>query len=134
MNTLLELSKIMYVEDEPDIRLVAEIALKQVAGFELKVFSDGYESLEEITDFKPQLVLLDVMMPGMDGPQLLKRIKEMPEFADTPIVFMTAKAQADEVEKLKRMGAENVITKPFNPMTLGNEIRAIWQNYHESKR
>ncbi|WP_269619651.1 response regulator [Zhongshania sp. BJYM1] len=134
MNTSVEFTKIMYVEDEPDIRLVAEIALKQVAGFDLKICSDGYEGLDEIGNFKPQLVLLDVMMPGMDGPQLLKRIKEMPEFADIPIVFMTAKAQADEVEKLKKMGAENVITKPFNPMTLGNEIRTIWQNYHESKQ
>ena len=73
-------------------------------------------------------------MPGMDGPQLLERIRELSDFVETPIVFITAKAQVEEIQKLKSMGAVAVITKPFNPMTLGEEIRTIWRNYYESKR
>ncbi|MBQ0796195.1 response regulator [Zhongshania sp.] len=129
-----ELSRLMYVEDEPDIRVVANIALTQVAGFSVEISPNGTEALKVITSFMPQLILLDVMMPGMDGPQLLKKVRELPEFIETPIVFITAKAQIEEIQKLKSMGAAAVITKPFNPMTLGEEIRTIWRNYYESKR
>ena len=124
----------MYIEDEPDIRAVAEIALGQVGGFEIKICENGYEGIDVIHNFNPQLVLLDVMMPVMDGPQILKKIHEMPEFQNTPVIFITAKAQTEEIDKLKKLGALDVITKPFNPMTLGNDIRTIWQCYHESKR
>lgn len=124
----------MYIEDEPDIRAVAEIALRQVAGFEVKICENGYEGIEAIHSFNPQLVLLDVMMPNLDGPQILKKIHAMPEFQNTPMIFITAKAQTEEIDKLKKLGALDVITKPFNPMTLGNDIRIIWQRYHESKR
>ena len=129
-----ELSRLMYVEDEPDIRVVANIALTQVAGFSVEISPNGTEALKVITSFMPQLILLDVMMPGMDGPQLLKKVRELPEFIETPIVFITAKAQIEEIQKLKSMGAAAVITKPFNLMTLGEEIRTIWRNYYESKR
>nr|WP_255558581.1 response regulator [Zhongshania aquimaris] len=124
----------MYVEDEPDIRVVANIALTQVAGFTVATPNNGAEALKLISSFMPQLILLDVMMPGMDGPQLLERIRELSDFVETPIVFITAKAQSEEIQKLKSMGAVAVITKPFNPMTLGEEIRTIWRNYYESKR
>ncbi|MFT6423564.1 MAG: DNA-binding response OmpR family regulator [Thalassolituus sp.] len=124
----------MYIEDEPDIRAVAEIALRQVAGFEVKICENGYEGIEAIHSFNPQLVLLDVMMPNLDGPQILKKIHAMPEFQNTPMIFITAKAQTEEIDKLKKLGALDVITKPFNPMTIGNDIRIIWQRYHESKR
>ncbi|MBW2942782.1 response regulator [Zhongshania aquimaris] len=129
-----ELSRLMYVEDEPDIRVVANIALTQVAGFTVATPNNGAEALKLISSFMPQLILLDVMMPGMDGPQLLERIRELSDFVETPIVFITAKAQSEEIQKLKSMGAVAVITKPFNPMTLGEEIRTIWRNYYESKR
>lgn len=134
MSDTIELERLMYIEDEPDIRLVAEIALAQVAGFNVKICKDGNEGLAFINDFKPQLVLLDVMMPGMDGPQILNKIKALDEFKQIPIVFITAKAQAEEIAKLKKLGAESVITKPFNPMTLGDNIRTIWRNHHESKQ
>ncbi|CAA0095300.1 Transcriptional regulatory protein CseB [Zhongshania aliphaticivorans] len=129
-----DLIRLMYVEDEPDIRIVAEIALAQVAGFTVKVCPNGTEALASINEFEPQLILLDVMMPGMDGPQILKKIQTLPAFSTTPVVFITAKAQAEEIEKLKNLGAQDVITKPFNPMTLGDDIRTIWRAYHESKQ
>lgn len=134
MSDITQLERLMYIEDEPDIRLVAEIALTQVAGFNVKICKDGNEGIEAINDFKPQLVLLDVMMPGMDGPQILTKIKALDEFKHIPIVFITAKAQTEEITKLKKLGAESVITKPFNPMTLGDDIRTIWRNHYESKQ
>jgi two-component system OmpR family response regulator len=134
MSEITELTKLLYVEDETDIRIVAEIALSQIAGFTVKTCASGNEGLESLENFKPQLILLDVMMPGMDGPHVLKKIQQHREFCDTPVVFMTAKARTDEIEKLKTLGAIDVITKPFNPMTLGDEIKTIWQRHHDSSK
>lgn len=120
------LQKIMLVEDEPDIQKVAVLALEAVGGFEVKVCSCGQEALETIADYSPDLVLLDVMMPNMDGPTTLKRLKEIPEFSNIPVVFMTAKVQPHEVEEYIAMGAVTVIAKPFNPMTLAEQVREAW--------
>jgi len=82
-----ELKRILYVEDEPDIQAVAKIALETVGGFELKVFSSGEEALANAVSYAPDLLLLDVMMPGMDGPTTLKALKELPELANTPAIY-----------------------------------------------
>ncbi|MGI9384965.1 MAG: response regulator, partial [Methyloligellaceae bacterium] len=100
-----ELNRITYVEDEPDIRTVVQIALETVGGFTLDVCASGREALEKAPNFEPDLVLLDVMMPEMDGTETLKRLRAMPGFADTPIVFMTAKAQSHEIDAYKALGA-----------------------------
>ncbi|MBB5188639.1 MULTISPECIES: response regulator [Zhongshania] len=126
MTASVKLERVLYIEDEPDIRLVAEIALHQVGGLNVITCSSGEEGLSLINDFMPQLIILDVMMPGMDGPQILCKLRDMPEFKATPVVFITAKVQADEVEQFKRLGAADVISKPFNPMTLADDVRAIW--------
>ncbi len=131
MTALIELERVLYIEDEPDIRLVAEIALRQVGGLDVVTCVGGEEGLDLICDFMPQLVILDVMMPGMDGPQILLKLRDMPEFRETPVVFITAKVQPDEVEQFKRLGAADVISKPFNPMTLANDVRAIWAKSHD---
>lgn len=125
-----DLQKILYAEDEPDIQQVAEIALEMVGGFTLKTCSDGNEALNEAVGFAPDLFLFDVMMPGMDGPTTLKKLRQEPSLADTPVIFMTAKVQPDEVAELKALGAIEVIAKPFDPMELANQIKAIWQQYH----
>ena len=125
-----ELQKILYAEDEPDIQQVAEIALEMVGGFTLKTCSDGNEALSEAVAFAPDLFLFDVMMPGMDGPTTLKKLRLEPSLADIPVIFMTAKVQPDEVAELKALGAIEVIAKPFDPMELANQIKAIWQQYH----
>ncbi len=122
-----ELKRILYVEDEADIRAVAEIALEAVGGFELKACSSGQEALTEVTDFGPDLLLLDVMMPGMDGPTTLAALRKLPELSETPAIFMTAKVQPEEVAALKKSGVLDVITKPFDPMGLAEQIRAIWR-------
>jgi len=120
------LSRILYVEDEPDIRAVALIALQTIGGFEILQCASGAEALERVSAFAPQLVLLDVMMPGMDGPTLLAALRRIPETANIPAVFMTAKVQPVEVAELRSMGAAEVIAKPFDPMTLAEQIRTIW--------
>ncbi|MDF1691833.1 MAG: response regulator [Zhongshania sp.] len=125
------LEKILYIEDEPDIRLVAEIALRQVGKLNVITCANGEEGLSLIHEFMPQLIILDVMMPGMDGPQILSKLRTMPEFMLTPVIFITAKVQPDEVEQFKKLGAVDVITKPFHPMTLANDVRAIWATCHE---
>lgn len=122
-----KLKRILYVEDEPDIQAVAEIALETVAGFTIKVCSSGQEALAEAVAFAPDLVLLDVMMPSMDGPSTLLELRKLPELANTPAMFMTAKVQPQEIAHFKSLGAIEIIPKPFDPMTLGEQIKAAWQ-------
>lgn len=127
MNSNGELFRVLYVEDEPDIRVVAQIALEQVGGLEVCCCASGSEALERIAGFNPQLVLLDVMMPNMDGPTTLAEIRKLVAFENTPIVFITAKVQKDEIDEFIELGASDVIAKPFNPMTLADQVRAIWE-------
>ena len=121
-----ELKKILYVEDEPDIQAVAKIALETVGGFELKVCSGGEEAIASALDFVPDLLLLDVMMPGMDGPTTLSELRRLPGLEDKPAIFMTAKVQPQEIEQFKSCGALEVIAKPFDPMTLAQSVQDAW--------
>lgn len=128
MNTL---SRIMYVEDEPDIQAIARVALQTVGGFTVKICSSGEEALREIKAFAPDLILLDVMMPGMDGPGTLAALRASPEFSQIPVAFMTAKVQPSEIEQYKALGALDVVPKPFDPMKLADQIRCIWNTHHD---
>ncbi|SHK18085.1 Response regulator receiver domain-containing protein [Marinobacter antarcticus] len=120
------LKRILMIEDEPDIRAVAELALEAIGGFELTACESGQQALEQIGECQPQLIVLDVMMPGMDGPATLKAIRRLPGHAATPAVFMTAKVQSDEVQGYLALGAVGVIPKPFDPLILADQIREIW--------
>jgi CheY-like chemotaxis protein len=120
------LERILYAEDEPDIQQVASLALEMVGGFTLKTCSSGLEAVAEIEAFDPQLLLFDVMMPDMDGPSALAKIRENDAYRETPVIFMTAKVQPGEVQQYLDMGAVDVIPKPFDPMTLASQIQAIW--------
>jgi CheY-like chemotaxis protein len=120
------LKKILYVEDEPDIQAVAQMALEMVGGYQVKVCGSGREALAEAPAFRPDLILLDVMMPGMDGPATLAALRELAACAQTPVAFMTAKVQAQEIRQLLDLGAVEVIAKPFDPMTLSTTIQTIW--------
>jgi len=117
--------KILFVEDQEDIQAVARIALETVGGFTVEICSNGSLALTRALEFKPDLLLLDVMMPGMDGPETLKKLRELKQTADTPVIFMTAKVQQNEVESLMKLGARGVISKPFDPMKLADSIREI---------
>jgi CheY-like chemotaxis protein len=120
--------KILLIDDEEDIRTVAQMSLQAVGGFEVLLASGGEEGLKISAREKPDLILLDAMMPGLDGPGTLKRLKSDPECVDIPVVFLTAKAQQMELNELKEMGAEGVLTKPFDPMTLPDQIRPFFSS------
>ena len=125
------LEKVFYVEDDPDIREIATLALEDVGGLTLKVCESGEQALQEIEGFQPQVLLLDVMMPGMDGPETLAAMKEMGAITESMLViFMTAKVHPEEVERYKTLGVDQVISKPFDPMTLADEIRALWNTFN----
>jgi len=121
-----QLQKILHVEDEPDIQEVTRLALEAVGGFTVKTCSSGEEALAAAAEFVPDLFLLDVMMPGMDGPSTFLALRKLPGLEKTPAIFMTAKVMESEVERFKELGALGVIAKPFDPMSLSDRIRAIW--------
>jgi len=116
--------RIMYVEDEEDIREVAEFALED-EGFDLLFCAGGQEALDQVLAFAPDLILLDVMMPGMDGPSTLQELRKLPELATTAIAFLTAKVQPAEVASFLALGALEVVAKPFDPMALPGQIREL---------
>jgi len=122
------LQRILYLEDEPDIRTVAQLALETVGGFTVKVCSSGHEALEKAAAFCPDLMLLDAMLPGLDGPATLAALRKLPETAGTPVVFMTAKVQRQEIDEFEALGALGVIAKPFDPISLPEQLRDIWKN------
>ena len=122
-----ELKNILYVEDEADIRAVARLALEAVGGFSVTICSSGAEAVERAPEVRPDLILLDVMMPGMDGVDTLRALRDLPETATTPVIFMTAKAQQSEIHNLRELGALDVIAKPFDPMALSDRIRDIYE-------
>ncbi len=123
-----ELKRILYVEDESDIRTIAVTVLEAVGGFAVIACASGREAVEAAPGANADLILLDVMMPGMDGPATLKALREIPETARTPAIFITAKVQPGEIEHFKALGAIDVIAKPFDPMLLSAQIREIWQS------
>jgi two-component system OmpR family response regulator len=122
-----ELSLILYVEDDPDITMVAQMALEIVGGLTLRSCSSGREAVLAAAACKPDLILLDVMMPDMNGPATLAELRKLPNTALTPVIFMTAKVQAAEVAHYKALGALGVIAKPFDPMLLAEQVRQFWR-------
>lgn len=122
----LPLKSILHVEDEPDIRAIALMALEVVGGFDVVACASGRDALIAAPCAKPDLLLLDVMMPDLDGPTTLKALREIPATSQTPVIFMTAKVQAAEIAVYKALGALEVIPKPFDPMELSAQIRQIW--------
>ncbi len=115
----------MLVDDEPDIRTVAEMSLSHVGGWNTLVASNGAQALTMAAEHRPDVIVLDVMMPEMDGVATFHALSEQPETRDIPIIFMTAKIQPQERERYMKFGAAGVIAKPFDPMGLPKEIMRI---------
>ena len=122
------LQKICYVEDDDDIQRIARLSLERVGKMEVQIIGDTTVALDGIRAFQPDLVLLDWMMPVMDGPTLFKRMRETDGLQDIPVVFITAKASQRELEELRGMGAAGVLSKPFSPKDLPDQLRAIWRD------
>lgn len=116
---------LVHVEDDADIREIAAMAFEFSGGFSLIQFEDAKACLSGLNGRVPDLFLLDMMMPGMDGLELLGELRSLPEYAKVPIIFMTARVQSSEVQRLRDAGAIGVIPKPFDPIGLADEIHAL---------
>jgi two-component system OmpR family response regulator len=121
----MKIQKILLVDDDPNIQMIAQMGLEDRPEWQVSLASSGMEALQKFAQEKPDLVILDMMMPGMDGVTTLSKIKEQSKNADIPVIFMTAKVQKHEIEKYLATGVAGVITKPFDPMTLAQDIIKI---------
>lgn len=115
-------AKILYMEDEDDIREVVVTSLELFGNYEVKHCSSGREALEICNNFSPDLLLLDVMIPGIDGPTTLSELRKIPRLKDVPAIFITAKVQSNEVKEYSHMGSVGVIKKPFEVSELAETI------------
>ena len=122
------LRRVMCVEDDPDIRMILAFSLAPVGGYEVLCCAGGQAALLQAPDFRPDLVLLDLMMPDLSSPQTLAALRAWPVMQGVPVVFLTAKAMPDALEQLLQHDASRVIVKPFNPMTLPADIRPCWEH------
>ncbi len=120
------LSRICYVEDDEDIQRIVRMSLERIGKMTVEVVSDPTVAIEKMTAFRPDLVMLDWMMPVMDGPTLFRQMKTRPETSALPVVFITAKAAQRDLDELISMGAAGTISKPFSPKDLPAQLRAIW--------
>ena len=120
------LNRICYVEDDEDIQKIVRMSLERVGKMTVDVIGDPMVAIERIIAFKPDLVMLDWMMPGMDGPTLFRKLRDLAETKDLPVVFITAKATQREQDELRTMGAAGTILKPFSPKDLPEQLRTIW--------
>lgn len=120
------LQKILYVEDDEDIQRIVRMSLELIGKMSVEIVGNSMNAIEAMKVYQPDLVLLDWMMPEMDGPTLFRRMKEDPDVADLPVVFITAKASSRELEELITLGAKGTISKPFSPKDLPNQLRTLW--------
>lgn len=128
------LRHILCIDDEEDILQITKMSLEALGGFRVSICMGSGEALAQVKRLRPDVVLLDVMMPGQDGPSTLKLFQEDPDVANIPVIFLTAKAQPSELVNLIRLGARGVISKPFNPMLLSSQVLELWKELHEFKR
>lgn len=121
--------RILYVDDEDDIRTIVEMALELDPNIEIVSFSSGVEALAllDAGGFEPDMALIDMMMPGMSGIELLGKLRNRPTMTELPIYFITASARSPDIARYSDRGANGIITKPFDPMTLATSIRRLWE-------
>ncbi len=121
--TPMPISRVLLVDDEEDIRLVAGMSLKKLTRWEVRAVASGREALDLVPAYRPDLILLDVMMPDLDGPETLRELRSRGIIL--PVIFLTAKVQRSELDRLMAMGARGIIAKPFDPLTLGRQVQAL---------
>jgi len=120
------LNRICYVEDDEDIQRIVRMSLERVGKMTVEVVTDPTQALQAFAEFRPDLVMLDWMMPVLDGPALFRQMKLRPETSALPVVFITARASQRDLDELKSLGAAGTISKPFSPRDLPEQLRAIW--------
>ncbi|MDH3813726.1 MAG: response regulator [Acidobacteriota bacterium] len=124
------MQRILIADDEPDILEISRIALETVGGFEVSVCSSGKTLLERLPEFGPDLVIVDVLMPDMTGPEVFEEIRRRPEYDEVPVIYLTGVIQEEELEDLRETGVADIILKPFDPMTLADRINGVWKGSH----
>jgi len=124
---MIELQRILLADDEPDILEISRIALETVGGYEVVVCESGARFLELLEDFNPDLVIIDALMPDMNGLEVLAAMRQVGGFEETPAVFLTGLVLERDLRDLRQSGAVDVVTKPFDPMTLPQRIQSIWK-------
>lgn len=123
------LRTILCVDDDADVLHIARLCLETVGGFTVTAVQSGTEAIQEATVHVPDLILLDVMMPGQDGPSTLTALRAIPQLAEVPVIFITARIRDSETKEYLALGANGVIAKPFDPMALSDQVRAIWDQF-----
>lgn len=121
------LRRILCIDDDEDILILAQMSLESVGGFDVKICTNAIDAIDIAQEFLPDYILIDYMMPNMDGPAALEAFRSIPALENTPVAFMTARAAPEEVESYLAIGANAVIAKPFDPMNLAEQVRASWQ-------
>ena len=119
------LERILVVDDDSAILTLAEMALSQLGGFQVKTTTSGEDAIACLGDFNPDMILLDANMPGLDGPETLEKIRQHPQYSSLPIAFVTGETRQTEVDQLMALGAIGVINKPYDPMTLSEQVRQL---------
>jgi DNA-binding response OmpR family regulator len=122
-----QLKRIMYVDDDLDLQDIVRLGLETRGGFTVTCCDSGNQALEEIKTFKPDLVILDMVLPGMSGLRLLERMRELRGVPWIPVIFLTSKIRPDQVKEYEKLGVIGVINKPFNPLELRHQVREIWE-------
>lgn len=126
-----ELRRIMLVEDDDDIATLATMALADIGGFDVVHVRSGAEALQRVSEFRPDMLILDYSMPGMNGGETLTALRGRADTRDIPAVFMTASVMPAHVDKLKALGAIDVFAKPFDPLALPTMIKEAWNRHHQ---
>ncbi len=121
----MKIEKVLIVDDDEDILAVAQLAARKIGKWDVTLARSGQEALEEARETLPDVILLDVMMPGLDGTTTLAKLREDPATASIPVIFLTAKVQSHEIERYQELGALGVIRKPFDAMALPDEVRRL---------
>jgi CheY-like chemotaxis protein len=117
--------KVLIIDDEDDIREVAALSLESVAGWEVVTANSGSQGLARAVEHRPDAILLDVMMPGMDGPTTFRELRRNPATASIPVLLLTAKVQSSDQRRFADLGVEAVLFKPFDPLTLSDQIAGV---------
>jgi two-component system OmpR family response regulator len=120
------LNRVCYVEDDEDIQRIVRMSLERIGKMTVEVVGDPTKAIDAMKIFKPDLVMLDWMMPAIDCPTLFRQMKARPETSGLPVVFITAKAAQRDLDELTSLGAAGTISKPFSPKDLPDQLRAIW--------
>jgi two-component system OmpR family response regulator len=128
-----KLKRIMYVDDDPDLQQIVRLGLEIGGSFNVKTCESGEQALEEVDNFKPDLILMDVVMEGLSGTKTLEKLRKNSSAINIPVVFLTSKLSSAQLSHYKELGALGVIKKPLNPMKLTGQVNEVWQKFLEQR-